>query len=261
MLLYASQKGKCMKIYFKSDKKNIIELGSLKIIGEPGFDGTVYEYQGKAVKILHHPNENSSGMTEKKAKYFKKNMDFHQCLKIEDLIYDMNNQYVGYVTEYKKQDYNETLKITISKFLNICKNLLTDANLLSEKRYLMVDFRLENSICNSEIYPFDFDHCSNHIGKSKQFYVNSNQQLILYFLLSLYKKLYQIILHNKKNQIKILNYQLERILDSNTEKLKFGMREQGILEYLLHELENSETLEDYFNKQIEKDIYRAEKTI
>ena len=47
----------------------------------------------------------------------------------------------------------------------------------------------------------------------------------------------------------------------STEKLKFGMREQGILEYLLHELENSETLEDYFNKQIEKDIYRAEKTI
>lgn len=236
-----------MKIYLKSNNKVLIDTDKLRMLGKPGNDGTVYEYEGKAIKILHPEKTKDIGMTEEKALKFKKEFRFRQALNIKDIVYTKNHSYTGYVTDYKEENFNKTIKMETFHFLQICEKMLYDVDLITSKKYHMVDFRLGNSICNEEVYPFDFDHFSHYNDEPDSFYDKSNKRDLYSFILELMKKIYQKIFEDNKEEYPnlIIGDRYDVIINNYLELFAENIITSGLIDSLCNELMNYETLDEY----------------
>ena len=77
---------------------------------------------------------------------------FHSFILPEDLIFDENGEYVGYVTKLVDKNKNKEgiTGLDWDNFISNIRNLEIETEMLSEERFLLIDVAFHNAIFNRE---------------------------------------------------------------------------------------------------------------
>lgn len=240
-----------MKYYLKSHPEELIDLTEDMIVGEAGFDGEVYKKGNKAIKLLH-VSKKVPAMTEKKAKLFKNQLNLKTFVAIDDLLYDENNKYAGYSMKYEKERYHQTMQMSKLDFINNINDLLHDINQFCNIKCNIVDLSQfgynVNCICNDRIRPIDMDNYIIDKNMSYESLYHYNLEAIRNLLFQILSILYELKIYETED---LDDNILGEIAFYAYSDLDYKLNRENILEYFTQELNNYDTLDQYFTDKIE----------
>lgn len=141
-----------MAIYYINEDK--INIPTHKKPFGYGSEGKLYLIDDKLYKI-YNPEAINEGFGNKyiyHSSLLGLNEQFKSFVLPQNLIFDENNNYVGYVTELidRKKNREGVTGLDWEHFLSNIRNLEIEADMLSENRFLLVDLAFHNSIFNKE---------------------------------------------------------------------------------------------------------------
>ena len=143
-----------MKIFiddkeYSYDSEDLYDL----CIGE-GTEGFVYKIKNSAVKI-YHKYSRKERLDEDTCKYLT-NIDTRRILLPRKLVYNENNEFIGYTTEYHYPYSLDNIKrLKISKLKHDLEQLKEDIILLSKYNVSIEDFFIENVLLEDGLYFVD----------------------------------------------------------------------------------------------------------
>lgn len=141
-----------MAIYYINGEK--VNIPTNKKPFGYGSEGKLYLIGDKLYKI-YNPEALNEGFGNKKIYHqslLGLSREFESFVLPEDLIFDEDGNYVGYVTKLvgEKKNKEGITRLDWNDFISNIKNLEIETAMLSENRFLLIDLAFHNSIFNQE---------------------------------------------------------------------------------------------------------------
>lgn len=220
-IICGAKRGNIMAQYYVQGET--IKIDTNKKDFASGSEGRLFLIKGKLYKI-YHPTALNEGFGNKK-NYHQSLLGlsekFQHFILPQDLIFDMDGNYAGYVTELvdKKKKKDGVTELEWDKFISNIKNIEIETNMLSQNRFLLVDLGYHNSIYSKEqeklcmIDPGRYHHYSYFTLSD---YKRQNKIILTdYFKQMLKMDIYYFKLMNKTKIFSLVNTMSEEIGDRN----------------------------------------------
>ncbi len=148
---------------------------------DEGMEGTIYRWGNRALKI-HDKFPQKAFLLEDEAQKLTK-IDTERILLPKELIYDDNDKYVGYSTDFlTSYNFSNVGKLPMKEFTNEIELIYKDLNTLSDNFVDVDDYTLDNIIFDGGIRIIDPG--SYTFVKQERFLLSDNLYRFNHFLIS-----------------------------------------------------------------------------
>ncbi len=226
-------------IYYLDNEKVQINLDKLKLLGS-GAEGIVYKYKDQAFKICKN-----SGIKKKECIVLKE-LNTKRILLPRKIIYNQNNRFKGYTTDYCKRKGN--IEFTKKeKFIYELNKLIEEINYLSENKVYLCDWNYGNFIYDGKFRLVDPGQylIGRRSSDEKKIYEGNYKTLCHFIAMRLF---YNLVISNTE---KINDLSFEKEITDLLFDLLIKSRED-IIKFYSDEIKENETICEYAKRITKK---------
>lgn len=216
-------------VYYLDNKKVQINLDRLKLLGR-GAEGIVYKYKNQAFKICKN-----SGIKKNECIVLKE-LNTERILLPRKIIYNQNNRFNGYTTNYCKRKGNVAFTKK-EKFIYELNKLIEEINYLSENKVYLSDWNYGNFIYDGKFRLVDPGQYFIGRSSDEKTIYEGNYKILCHFIAM--RLFYHLMIPNT-----------EKVADLSSSLLIKS--EEDIIKFYNDEIKDNETIYEYAKRITKK---------